>query len=76
MTTDCCGGEPLHSITCPVIGRGQPHAMVTATGELWFPDNDGDAAHFAREFGARPVNPDRWPLNPIKTRRWWRPWQR
>ncbi len=35
------------------FARTQPHAMIDDLGQVFYPDNDEDAAEFAREHGAR-----------------------
>jgi hypothetical protein len=35
------------------VARTQPHAMIDDLDQVFYPDNDEDAAEFAREHGAR-----------------------
>lgn len=80
-----CGHAPLHSITCIVEARTQPHAMVNDHGEIFYPDDIEDALAFAREEGARPLNSGDFPfVSPVQAAlaliligeweptRWWR----
>lgn len=53
----------LHSIGCYVTAWTQPHAMFNMAGEVFYPDNDDDARHFAEGFDAQPMRPDVFPFN-------------
>lgn len=55
-TCTCGAVGELHSITCLWEAWTQPHAMVNDHGEVFYPDNAEDAAHFAEHEGARPLH--------------------
>lgn len=64
MTVDCtCGADAggLHSIVCMTVAADQPHAMVDDHGDVYYPDNEDDAAVFIEHHGARWLNgPPEW----------------
>jgi hypothetical protein len=39
-------------------GHAQANAMVTDSGDWFYPDDAEDARHFAEGHGAEPANPD------------------
>lgn len=44
------------------VARSQAHAMVTDSGDVFYPDDEEDARWFAEEHGARPINVDAFPF--------------
>ena len=51
----CMGRDTGHTIWCLAIAASQPHAMINDEGEVFYPDNDADAALFARYHDAYPL---------------------
>lgn len=56
-----CEGEPAARLGSIEDIHDQPNTMVTSEGEAFYPDGPEDAATFAREHGAVPLYPDRFP---------------
>lgn len=44
------------------VTLSQPHAMVNAQGEVFYPDDEEDARWFADEHGARPLDASDFPF--------------
>lgn len=55
-------GNPLPGVTSLEAAVEQPHAMVNEDGDVFYPDSAEDAAWFAREHAARPLNPNAFPF--------------
>lgn len=49
--------DPIHAVDCAVTAATQPHAMVDDLGQVFYPDSAIDMAWFAREHGARFMDP-------------------
>jgi hypothetical protein len=54
----CHASTSLHGIDCHQVAAAQPNAMVNDVGDVFYPDNPADAAWFASEHDARPLNPE------------------
>lgn len=49
--------DTLPSLHDPRVAAAFPNAMINDVGEVFYADNPDDAAWFAEEHGARPVDP-------------------
>lgn len=58
-----------HRAVCLTVAWTQPHAMVTDSGQVFYPTTPGDAYQFASYHQARPLRPDVFPFHPKKADR-------
>lgn len=50
-----CNCSGRHRIDCLTTAALTPHALVNNEGEVFYPDNDEDAAYFTEHHGAYPI---------------------
>lgn len=57
VAVGCTCGRTPHRVDCARVAADQPHAMATADGDVFYPDDLDAAAYFTTEHHARFVNP-------------------
>ena len=50
--------DALHRIDCLTVAATQPGTMINDDGEVFYPDDDEDAAYFAEHHSAYLLVPD------------------